>query len=474
MINMKRFTAALLMVFLFVTPSYGAQQLDRGVLHESTQVIMADKQPNAVNYLKVDLADKKVEIKPMLAQNKFGSIEPLSQMVNTYGAIGGINGTFYNMKVPYTPIDDLIQEGKLLTMSPRPTTALVMTYDNRLLIDKIQPEVNLNFASGNVLKVDYVNRTPGEGVVLYTPEMGSNTNNPAVTLEATIEKNTAGGWAITGVYNGSAPIPEAGYVLSFQGAAAMTAGDDIMTGSQLIIQFKNMTNIRFLWACGPGLVKDGAVITPLDYEELNGSIVKYRNPRSAVGLTADNELLLVSVDGRQEGVSAGMTYEELAELMLSLGAKQAMALDGGGSTELWAGSQIVNNLIDGKERPIMNGLLVISQMPVFVNSERLYFDVPPVIENGRTLLPVRKIMEKMGAQVTWDEPSQIVAIENGTTSIKLKIGAKTAEVNGKTVKLDVPPKVVQGRTLIPIRFISENLGYKVQWDAPRERVYIAQ
>ncbi|MGE5454808.1 MAG: stalk domain-containing protein [Methylocystaceae bacterium] len=471
---MKRFTAVLLMVILWATPCYAGTQLDRGVSWENSQVVMTDSQPNSVNYLKVNLADKKIEIKPVLAQNKFAAVESLSQMAATYGAIGGINGTFFNMKVPYTPIDDLVQEGKLLSMSPRQTTALVMTYDNRLLIDKTQPEIYLNFASGNVYQVGYVNRTPGEGVVLYTPEIGTNTNNPANTLEATLEKDTSGYWRITGVYNGSAPIPLDGYVLSLQGSAAMSATDDIMTGSKLSIQFKNMTNIRNLWACGPGLVKDGALITPLDYEELNGSIVKDRNPRSAVGLTANNELLLVTVDGRQEGISAGMTFEELAELMLSLGAVQAMALDGGGSTELWAGKQVVNNLILGQERPVMNGLLVISQMPVYVNSERLYFDVPPVIEQGRTLLPVRKIMEKMGAEVNWDQEKQTVAIQSGSTSINLKIGDRQAIVNNKMVKLDVPPKVVDGRTMIPIRFISENLGYKVQWDAPRERVYIAQ
>lgn len=471
---MKRIVAVLLMIFLFTSPCYAGEQLDRGVYWESKQVTMPDNQPDAINYLAVDLADKKVEIKPVLALNKFASVSPLSEMALNYGAIGGINGTFFNMKVPYTPVDDLIQEGKLLSRSPRSTTALVMTYDNQFLITKTKPEVYLNFASGNTLQIDYVNRTPGEGVVLYTPDVGTNTNNPMTTLEAVIEKNPVGQWSITGVYNGNAPIPAAGYVLSLQGSAAMASTDDIIAGSKLDIQFKNMRNVRYLWACGPGLVKDGAVITPLDYEELNGSIVKDRNPRSAIGLTADNKLLLVTVDGRQAGVSTGMTFEELAELMLSLGAKQAMALDGGGSTELWAGNQVANSLIDGTERSVMNGLLVISQIPVYVNSERLYFDVPPVIEQGRTLLPVRKIMEKMGAQVNWEQNTQTVSIQNGSNSISLKIGTRQAAVNGKMVKLDVAPKVIQGRTMIPIRFISENLGYKVQWDAARERVYIAQ
>jgi len=248
----------------------------------------------------------------------------------------------------------------------------------------------------------------------------------------------------------------------------------MVVGNSLSLQFKNLANIRYLWACGPGLVKDGAVISPLDYEELNGSIVKNRNPRSAIGLTADNQLLMVTVDGRQEGISAGMTFEELADLMVSLGAYQAMALDGGGSTELWAGNKIANSLIGGLERPIMNGLLVISQIPVFVNSQRLYFDVPPLIEQGRTLLPVRKVMEKMGAEVTWDEAAQTVTIQEPNKQIILKMGNRRAMVNNKAVKLDVPPKIIAGRTMIPIRFISENLGYKVQWDAPRERVYIAR
>ncbi len=84
-----------------------------------------------------------------------------------------------------------------------------------------------------------------------------------------------------------------------------------------------------------------------------------RHPRTAVGFNAD-EILLVTVDGRQKDWSVGMTMVELARLMAELGCTEALNLDGGGSTTAWVDGEVVNRPSDGGQRRIANALLVIS------------------------------------------------------------------------------------------------------------------
>ena len=99
-------------------------------------------------------------------------------------------------------------------------------------------------------------------------------------------------------------------------------------------------------------------------------------------------------------------------------------------------------------------------------------DVPPVIENDRTLVPLRSVFESMDADVNWNGNKQLVTVERDDMHIELTIGSKTAYVNGKTEAMDVAPKLVADRTMIPVRFVSEKLGYMVDWDEKSQTVII--
>ena len=87
-----------------------------------------------------------------------------------------------------------------------------------------------------------------------------------------------------------------------------------------------------------------------------------------------------------------------------------------------------------------------------------------MIKNGRTLIPVRFLFEQMGANVDWNEREQIVTISKNDIVITLAVGSANAEINGKTVTMDAPTQIIYGKTMVPVRFISENLGYEVEWD----------
>ncbi|QSZ28189.1 hypothetical protein ACETAC_04905 [Aceticella autotrophica] len=91
-------------------------------------------------------------------------------------------------------------------------------------------------------------------------------------------------------------------------------------------------------------------------------------------------------------------------------------------------------------------------------------DVSPFIENGRTMVPVRLFSENLGADVKWDDAAQTVTIQGQDVSVKLTIGKNEAVVNGKNKILDVAPVVLSGRTIVPLRFIVEAFGADVKWD----------
>ncbi|MEW6573432.1 MAG: stalk domain-containing protein [Bacillota bacterium] len=113
-----------------------------------------------------------------------------------------------------------------------------------------------------------------------------------------------------------------------------------------------------------------------------------------------------------------------------------------------------------------------SAITVAIDGERLSCDVPPVIEQGRTLVPLRAIFEALGAAVDWDGTTRTVTGRKRTTTVKLVVGQKTAYVNGKAVALDVPARIISGRTMVPLRFIGESLGAKVDWDGTKRTVIV--
>lgn len=99
-----------------------------------------------------------------------------------------------------------------------------------------------------------------------------------------------------------------------------------------------------------------------------------------------------------------------------------------------------------------------------VKGRNLNFDVPPVIKDGRTLIPVRAISEGLGAKVEWDAATKTITISRGDVTIKLVLGEQEMEVNGQIIVLDVPAQAISNRTFVPLRFISVALGEKVAYD----------
>ncbi len=121
-------------------------------------------------------------------------------------------------------------------------------------------------------------------------------------------------------------------------------------------------------------------------------------------------------------------------------------------------------------------VLTIGSTQAWVNGKPIELDVAPFIEQGRTLVPFRFVGESLGAEVTFTTDNSgrvdMVSYTLGDLYVVLFIGRTEALVNGEKFELEVPPKIVQGRTVIPIRFVSEALGCEVSWIAETREITI--
>ena len=107
-----------------------------------------------------------------------------------------------------------------------------------------------------------------------------------------------------------------------------------------------------------------------------------------------------------------------------------------------------------------------SKIQVVYNGERISFaeyGQNPVLDNSRTLVPLRSIFEAMGASVEWDNDTQTAIASRGSTTVKITIGQNTLYKNGQAVSLDVPAKLIGGRTMVPVRAIAEAFNAEVGW-----------
>lgn len=115
---------------------------------------------------------------------------------------------------------------------------------------------------------------------------------------------------------------------------------------------------------------------------------------------------------------------------------------------------------------------VAQNIPVNIDGLSLKADVSPVIVNSRTMLPFRAISEALGLQVSWEAASQTVTVEGDNLRIEMSIGNPKAYVNGIPQNLDAAPFIKSGRTMVPLRLVAETFGCNVEWDPNTRAVNI--
>ena len=121
---------------------------------------------------------------------------------------------------------------------------------------------------------------------------------------------------------------------------------------------------------------------------------------------------------------------------------------------------------------VIDGAAPQDGIAVYANGNEVSTDVPPVMDNGRVLVPARAISKSLGASVNWDANTNTVTVDGNGNKISMQINNGTMKKNGQDVQMDVPPQIIDNRTMVPIRAVAEALNAQVKWVPGLRRVAI--
>lgn len=343
-----------------------AETVAPGIEHRRlTRISNADPSERwVVNILEIESGSARLSLG--LALDEVVGMETTSSLAQRSGALAAVNGGYFRTTgtIRGEPMGLLERTGKLLSEPVTGRAALSSGFDGRKLrVSLTHTSARLEASTLNAKRnIEGVNR-PRENneVVLYTAEFHRNTLTKPGGYEATI----IGGRVRSVSRNGSATIPPGGYVLSGDGKGAEWLERNLKMDSRVdfrggVIHTPPLAfKPDFSIGGGPMLIAQGEAVVESEFRTFSESLTKARHPRTAAGIKRDGRLLLVTVDGRQPGVSAGMTISELTKLMLELGCASAINLDGGGSTTMVVRGKVVNHPSDPTgERSVSDALLL--------------------------------------------------------------------------------------------------------------------
>lgn len=333
-----------------------------GVIYSNYLKAMGE---NYVTARIIDVDLSKADVFPSIKKKKGFNKARVSELVKSNNAIAGINGTYFNAK-NCIPLGVLMVDGELMSYPISDRTALVITRDRKAYIDNISLDAYFEH-NGVKYAITGINepRTSPDDIILYTPAFGELTLTNRAGYDIVVNN-----LEIESTRSGNTWIPEKGFVLS---AGALYAenllntakiGDKVQVVVNVIPYSTSVAGeLMHLIGGGPRLLKSGRLYISKYEEKFKRDVASGRAARTACGITNDNHILLVAVDGKPRGKkkvgrSLGMTLTELAYFMRSIGALDALNLDGGGSTTMVIHGIVVNRPVDGAQRRVSNAILV--------------------------------------------------------------------------------------------------------------------
>lgn len=307
-------------------------------------------QPLRVHLVEVNLRDPRVSVGLATAQEKASTVESVSSMAQRTQAVAAINGSFFHGKHIDSSVGLLIKKGEIIADSGHRRTSLGIRKDGRILMGIPKVETGLHYpANKRFQRINGVNQTRlYRQTIVYTPRFGLYTHTNEWGREVVVRNNRVERYSY-----GNTLIPRDGFIISAHGKGSeITHLYPIGTYIELKTQAQEpWTQLETLLTGAPHLVHQGRVHNTYFQEKLHHSLMK-PNTRSAVGFTHNGKLLMVNVF--PEGRSKGVTFTRLAQIMRRLGATEAMALDGGGSSSLFVREQGIQS----NTRPVTNALII--------------------------------------------------------------------------------------------------------------------
>jgi hypothetical protein len=345
-------------------------------LYRSTDATLLDQpQPIAVSLLRLD--PSRVELVSALARDEVMGREPVLELSQRHGAIAAMNAGFFLpngdpagvLKVGGELVSETHRPRGVVGILDKPPGRTSLVFDRITVVLKLRFETAEGRAEFEIGGVDTIRRR-GE-LMLFTPRYHSDTDTAGNGTEwilrgspLTVVDRRQGG--------GRAPIPRDGVVLSFGGVAPppplafLDVGDaatiERQYESQLGTPPDTWDEAKDIVGGAGLLVVHGEPVADWTAETLREGFATERHPRSMIGVDGRGDIWLVAVDGRQPDHSVGMTFAELQRLAARIRLREALNLDGGGSTTMVVGNRIVNRPSDAEgPRPVSDALLVLER-----------------------------------------------------------------------------------------------------------------
>lgn len=319
-----------------ITQKYGSSnvvEVEKGVKYVRMIRFYKNK-PVRINIVEMSLGvNQGLAVEPAIASETLASRNKISNIAGRDNAIVAINGGYFKPQTG-VPLGTLMINKKVYT-GPIYDRVAMGIFDNGFEMARVQLKANVVTNKGG-LKIDNINqpRMLSTNTIVYTPDWGEySPPSPKYGKQLVI----SGGKLIKISY-GRSQIPKDGFVI----VGPQKSLDTIANARKFKLDIKinpEWKDVNHIISGGPYLVKNGDIYVDMTAQKL--ASIGGRNPRTAIGYTKDNSLIMLTADGR-EGASIGLTLIELANLMKELGCVNAMNLDGGGSTVMYVKGKIVN------------------------------------------------------------------------------------------------------------------------------------
>ncbi len=430
--------------------------------------------PRAIFALRYSLSSPTVQLKPELAQGTIYSDddskgrETVSQMVARTGAIAGINADFF----PFTgdPLGLMIRNGQLFSEPVKPRAAFGWGTD-LISTAVIDWKISLTANGMDPIDVDGIDQQCGpNSCVINGPEAGfalatkpstcvvmkPDTGLPALIPEGQIT------CTVQSVFTDSTNVTLGtdAFLVMGEGEKAGYLGA-LQPGQKVIIEIHtngmDWSKITNAIGGGPLLVQGGHPFVDWQDEDFKSDFSQVRHPRSAIGRTADGDIWLVAVDGRQ-AESAGATLEEMADIMVKLSCVDAINLDGGGSTAMNLFGLVLNRPVEKQageetvvtERKVANALLIYSDsqpavdapaMKIVVPTQVLPTDTPDltVTKDDGSAVPNTDIIWAASGAAFIDQGGRLHVLHPGTVNVQAHAYGQTINVQITIAQPDVVP-----------------------------------
>lgn len=328
---------------------YVINNVDTGIKHIK-MVKYYNGKPVKINVVEMNnKVASNYEVKPAIASVTLPNKRTVRNIAQRTNSIVAINGGFFKPQTG-VPLGTLMIDKKIYTGPIYDRVALGIFKDG-YDVGRVQLDGKI-IGNNQEIKIDNINqpRMLSSYILAYTRDWGKYAPvSPQYGVQLQIVGNK-----ITAASANPLSIPENGYVL----VGPKSKLGKLFGADYVDVEIKTnpkWENVQHIISGGPYLLKDNQIFIDMTAQKLQS--IGGRNPRTAIGYTEDNNLILVAVDGR-EGSSVGLTLVELAKLMKTLGCTNAINLDGGGSTVMYIKGQIVNHPHQSGGIALSNALVI--------------------------------------------------------------------------------------------------------------------